>query len=50
MLVEAAQATLEALHPGYAARVGRLIVEDPLEPAGGHSTLPEFAQILAARD
>lgn len=33
MLVEAAQATVEALHPGYAARVGRFIDKDPLEPA-----------------
>lgn len=32
-LVEAAQATIETLHPGYAATVGRFIREDPLEPA-----------------
>ncbi len=32
-LVEAAQSTLEALHPGYAATVGRFIQNDPLAPA-----------------
>mgnify|MGYP001807094545 CR=1 FL=1 len=32
-LVAAAQATIEALHPGYAARVGRFIRQDPLAPA-----------------
>lgn len=31
-LIAAAQATLEALHPGYAASVGRFIRRDPLEP------------------
>jgi hypothetical protein len=33
MLVEAAQATVEALHPGYAAMVARFIDKDPLEQA-----------------
>jgi GT2 family glycosyltransferase len=33
VLVEAAQATVEALHPGYAARIGRFIGKDPLGPA-----------------
>lgn len=32
-LVEAAQATIETFHPGYAATVGRFIHDDPLEPA-----------------
>lgn len=32
-LVEAAQATIETLHPGYAATVGRFILDDPLQPA-----------------
>lgn len=32
-LIAAAQVTIEALHPGYAAAVGRFIREDPLEPA-----------------
>ena len=32
-LVEAAQATIEKLHPGYAASVGRFIRSDPLQPA-----------------
>jgi GT2 family glycosyltransferase len=32
-LVEAAQATIEMLHPGYAAKVRRFIQDDPLEPA-----------------
>lgn len=32
-LVDAAQATIETLHPGYAAAVGRFIQDDPLEPA-----------------
>lgn len=32
-LVEAAQSTIEALHPGYAATVGRFIQDDHLEPA-----------------
>lgn len=32
-LVEAAQSTIERLHPGYAAMVGRFIKDDPLEPA-----------------
>lgn len=32
-LVEAAQATIETLHPGYAAAVGRFIQDDPLQPA-----------------
>lgn len=32
-LIAAAQVTIEALHPGYAAAVGRFIQEDPLEPA-----------------
>jgi len=32
-LLEAAQATIEALHPGYAAKIARFIVKDPLEPA-----------------
>ena len=31
-LIAAAQATLETLHPGYAASVGRFIRRDPLEP------------------
>lgn len=31
--VAAAQATIEALHPGYAAKVGRFIREDPLKTA-----------------
>lgn len=44
MLMEAAQATLEALHPGYAAMVGRFIVEDPLEPA---RRALDFARIRA---
>lgn len=33
ILVEAAQATIETLHPGYAAMVGKFIDKDPLEPA-----------------
>lgn len=33
MLVEAAQATIEALHPGYATMVSRFIDKDPLQPA-----------------
>jgi len=33
MLVEAAQATIESLHPGYAALVSRFIGNDPLQPA-----------------
>jgi len=32
-LVEAAQETLETLHPGYAAAVGHFIRRDPLRPA-----------------
>jgi GT2 family glycosyltransferase len=32
-LIDAAQATIETLHPGYAATVGRFIQDDPLEPA-----------------
>lgn len=32
-LVEAAQSIIEALHPGYAATVGRFIRDDPLGPA-----------------
>jgi len=32
-LIAAAQVTIEAIHPGYAAGVGRFIREDPLEPA-----------------
>jgi len=32
-LVEAAQATIETLHPGYAATVRRFIQDDPLHPA-----------------
>lgn len=32
-LIDAAQATIEKLHPGYAATVGRFIHADPLEPA-----------------
>jgi GT2 family glycosyltransferase len=31
-LIEAAQATIEALHPGYATTVGRFIRSDPLAP------------------
>lgn len=32
-LVKAAQATIETLHPGYAATVRRFIQDDPLQPA-----------------
>ena len=32
-LMAAAQVTIETLHPGYAAMVGRFIHRDPLEPA-----------------
>ncbi len=31
--MEAAQATIEKFHPGYAALIGRFIRADPLEPA-----------------
>ncbi len=31
-LIAAAQATIETLHPGYAATVGRFIRQDPLAP------------------
>lgn len=32
-LIDAAQVTIETLHPGYAATVGRFIQDDPLESA-----------------
>lgn len=42
--MEAVQATVEALLPGYAAMVGRFIVEDPLEQA---RKALDFARIRA---
>ena len=41
-LIAAAQATLEAFHPGYAASVGRFIRRDPLEPVRRELDIARF--------